>query len=323
MQTLEKPETLHSEGIPTAKALAVVDLGNGQVKALIRAHGSTKFERVSFPSYVAETQESHSDCLRIYGKGSFKNYLIGAAAAEVEVPMSHTGKHEDGKVDNALILVAHALRLAFGTTANIHCEVIFTTPSNKGYKAAVTAKLEGVHQVCTPADAEVLGSEAIAQTIVIHKAVGMLEGYQAYAALGLKQDSWLVDVGNRTIICTKVAAETGRPLKRDYFGGCGVRGLAVAISQAEALSAHMKEHSPERVIDFMFSADCTTADIAPELSRCIAQALHFIGDDDAPRFVLGGGAGVPGMAEALKAKAVKNAQWANIQAIANAAGEIL
>jgi len=74
MQTLEKPKTLKSEGIPTAKSLAVIDLGNGQVKALIRAHGSTKFERVSFPSYVAETQESHSDCLKIYGAGSFKNY---------------------------------------------------------------------------------------------------------------------------------------------------------------------------------------------------------------------------------------------------------
>ena len=319
MQLLEKPKTLPSEGIPSAKALAVIDLGNGQVKALIRAHGATRFERVSFPSYVAETQESHSDCLKIYGNGSFKNYLVGAAAAEV--PMSHTGKHEDGKADNALILVAHALRLAFGTSANIHADVVFTTPSNKAYKAAVTAKLEGVHNVCTPADAEVLGSEAVGQTIVIHKAVGMLEGYQAYAALPMKQDSWLIDVGNRTVICTKVSADTGRPLKRDYFGGCGVRGLAESICQGESLSAHMKEHTPERVIDFLFSADCTAADIAQDLQRCIAKAIAFI--DDAPRFVLGGGAALPGMAEALNAKAIKNAQWANIIAIAQAAEEII
>ena len=184
MQTLEKPKTLKSEGIPSAKSLAVIDLGNGQVKALIRSHGAAKFERVSFPSYVAETEDSHSDYSKIYGNGSFKNYLVGHVAAAV--PMSHTGKSEDGKADNALILVAHALRLAFGTSAHIHADVIFTTPSNKSYKAVVAERLEGVHNVATSADADVIGSEAIAQTIVIHKAVGLLEGYQAYAALPMK-----------------------------------------------------------------------------------------------------------------------------------------
>ena len=320
MQILEKPKTLPSEGIPSAKALAVIDLGNGQVKALIRPYGSTKFERVSFPSYVAETQESHSDCLKIYGDHTFKNYLVGASAAAV--PMSHTGKTEHGKATNAKILVVHALRLAFGNAANIHTDVIFTTPSNKAYKADVTAQLEGVHNVGTPADADVIGSEAITQTIVIHKAVAMLEGYQAYKALPLKQDSWLIDVGNRTIICSKISADSGRALKRQVFGGCGVRGLAEGICQSEGLAAQMKEHTPEKVIDFLFSANCTAAAIAPNLSRCIAAALNFI-NDDAPRFLLGGGAAVPGMAEALKAKPAKDAQWANIKALAAAAEEIL
>jgi hypothetical protein len=320
MQTLERPKTLKSKGIPTAKALAVIDLGNGQVKALIRAHGSPKFERVSFPSYVAETQESHSDCLKIYGDRTFKNYLIGAPAAQV--PMSHTGRTEHGKAVNAKLLVIHALRLAFGTTANIHTDVIFTTPSNKAYKADVTAQLEGVHNVATPADADVVGSEATGQTIVIHRAVAALEGYQAYAALKLKEDSWLIDVGNRTIIATLIAADTGRPVKRQVFGGCGVRGLAESLCQREGLAAVMKEHTPERVIDFLFSDGCPVKAIAPDLNRCVAAALNFVADD-APRFVLGGGAAIPGMADALNAKPVKDAQWANIKALADAAGEIL
>lgn len=319
MQILEKPKTLPSEGIPTAKSLAVIDLGNGQVKALIRAHGAIKFERVSFPSYVAETQESHSDCLKICGDGSFKNYLVGASAAEV--PMSHTGKTEHGKATNAKILVAHALRLAFGTTANIHADVIFTTPSNKAYKADVTWQLEGVHSVGTPADADVIGSEAVTQTIVIHKAVAMLEGYQAYKFLNLKTDSWLIDVGNRTIICSKISAESGRPLKRQYFGGCGVRGIAEAICQREGLAAHMKEPTPEKTIDFLFSDGCSAGEIAPDLTKCIAAALNFV--DDAPRFVIGGGAAVPGMAESLNAKVAKDAQWINIKAIAAVAEEIV
>lgn len=319
MQVLEKPKTLKSEGIPTAKALAVIDLGNGQIKALIRAHGSTKFERVGFPSYVAETQESHSDCLKVRVGDESKHYLIGAPAAQV--PMSHTGKTEHGKAVNAKLLVIHTLRLAFGPTANIHTDVIFTTPSNKAYKADVTAKLEGVHNVATPADADVVGSEATAQTIVIHKAVAMLEGYQAYAALKLKEDSWLIDVGNRTMIATKVAADTGRPLKRQVFGGCGVRGLAESICQREGLAKVMKEHTPERVIDYLFECPSVAVLIAPDLATTTAEVLHFV--DDAPRFVLGGGAGIPGMAAALNAQPIKNAQWANIKALADAAGEII
>ena len=319
MQILEKPTTLQMEGTPAAKALMVIDLGNGQVQALIRPHGSTRFERVSFPSYVAETQESHSGCLKIYGKGNFKNYLVGADAAEV--PMSHTGRDEDGKVQNSLIMVVHALRLAFGTSQHIHTDVIFTSPSNKAYRDIIAAKLEGVHQVATPADADVPGSEAISQTIVIHKAVGMLEGYQAHKLLKLKEDSWLVDVGNRTIICTKVSADTGRPIKRQYFGGCGVRGLAESICEREGLAQFMKEHTPERVIDFLFSGNCPADAIAADLAGCIAKALAFI--DDSPRFVLGGGAVVPGMADALNAKPMKDAQWANIRALSEVAEEIL
>ncbi|MEL7520009.1 MAG: hypothetical protein AAGJ80_00065 [Cyanobacteria bacterium J06553_1] len=317
--TLLKP--LKNETTPQAKTLVVIDLGNGQVQALIRLPGAAKFERVSFPSYVAETEQSNSDCLRIVSGKALKAYLVGEHAAAV--PMSHTGLDENGKAANAKLLVLHALRLAFGDEIKaIHCDVIFTSPSNKAYGSDISKQLQDVHPVTIPADAEVIGSEAKTYTVVIHRAIPLLEGHYAFTALKLKGDAWILDVGNRTLIATKVSSK-GRILKRDYFGGCGVRGLAERITARESLSAQMKEHTPEKVIDFLFSGEDVSEAIAADVSACIAETLAFIGDDDSPRHLIGGGAGIPGMAGALGGKVAKNSQWINIQSLADASQQIL
>ncbi|PZO47085.1 MAG: hypothetical protein DCF15_19525 [Phormidesmis priestleyi] len=186
MQSEIIPKTLKTEGLPSSKALVFIDLGNGFVKVLIRPHGSTKFERVSFPSYVAQTDESNSDCLRILQGQSLTTYKIGAGAANT--PQSHTGQNETGKVSNAKLLLLHALRLAFGTGQNIHADVIFTSPSNKAYGSDISAQLTGVHPVTIPADVEVIGSEAKTFTAVVHRAVPMLEGHYAFSQLKLKAE---------------------------------------------------------------------------------------------------------------------------------------
>ena len=127
MQAVVRPRTLKTQGVPTAKTLVVIDLGNGFVNALIRPDGSTKFERVAFPSYVAQTEQSNSSCLRVLQGKALTTYLVGEQAAVI--PMSHTGKSEQGKAENAKLLLVHALRLAFGgEVKHIHCEVIFTSP---------------------------------------------------------------------------------------------------------------------------------------------------------------------------------------------------
>ena len=321
MQTTTAPKKALSAGVPNDRATLVIDLGNGQVKALVKSADSNDFQQIQFPSYVAETQQSNSDCIRVLAGKELKTYLVGEQAADI--PMSHTGKDESGKVDNANLLVLHALRLAFGDSKHIHADVVYTTPSNKAYGAAVAEKLEGVHPVTTPHDAEVITSEAISQTITIHKAVAQLEGHYAFKTLNLKRDSWLIDVGNRTIISTLVTP-AGRILKRRYFSGVGVRGLAERITTNESLSFLMKEHTPERVIDALFSADgAKAADvIAADISFCLANVLNFI-DDDAPRLLIGGGAQVPGLSKALSAKVAKKPQWANITALSTVAPQIL
>lgn len=323
MQTAIKPKQQKTEGKPNAKTLVVIDLGNGQVKAMIRPDGSEKFERVSFPSHVAPTEQSNSDCLRLMSGTTFTTYLVGEHAAAV--PMSHTGRDENGKAANARLLLLHALRQTFGASHNIHCDVIFTSPSNKAYGSEISAQLQGVHSVVVPADADVIGSEAKTFTVVVHRAIPQLEGHYAFNSLKLKSEAWVIDCGNRTLITTKVAAN-GRILKRDYFGGAGVRGMAERISHREALTgAGVKEHNPDEVIDFILSEKgAAAADaIGPDVNACAAEALAFIGNDAAPKHLIGGGAGVPGLAELFGAKVTKDPQWLNIKSLAAISDQIL
>lgn len=323
MQTTTIPKTLKNDTSPALRTLVVIDLGNGLVKALIKAPDAKVFTKVSFPSYVAATEQSNSDCLRIYTSEGFKTFLVGEQAATI--PMSHTGRDESGKAANAKLLVIHALRLAFGTDYQcLHCDVIFTSPSNKAYGSEISAQLQNVHPVSVPADAEVIGSEAQSYTVNIHRAIPQLEGHYAFESLKLKSDAWIIDCGNRTLICTKVN-QSGRILARKYFGDCGVRGMADRIVAREALAAHFKEHTPERVIDFLLEnppADVADA-IAPDVVASTADALAFIGEDDAPKHLIGGGAAVPGLADVMGAKVAKNAQWLNIEALANISEQIL
>ncbi len=324
MQTTTIPKTLENDTSPALRTLAVIDLGNGLVKALVKAPSAKAFTKVSFPSYVAATEQSHSDCLRIYTKTGFQTYVVGEQATAI--PMSHTGRDESGKAANAKLLVIHALRLAFGTDyQTLHCDVIFTSPSNKAYGSEISDCLQNVHPVTVPADAEVIGSEAKSYSVVIHRAIPQLEGHYAFESLKLKGDSWILDMGNRTLIATKVN-QSGRILARKYFGGVGVRGLAERICAREALASEFKEHSPERVIDFLLDGkhgDSIAEAIALDVSACTAEALAFIGDGEGNRYLIGGGVGIPGLATALDAKVAKNAQWVNIEALAAAADKIL
>ena len=203
--------------------------------------------------------------------------------------------------------------------------MIFTSPSNKAYGSEIVAQLQNVHPVTIPADPYVIGSEAQTYSINIHRAIPQLEGHYAFESLKLKDESWILDMGNRTLIATKVR-DNGGIIKRRYFGGAGVRGLAERISAREALVSAFKEHSPSKVIDFLLDdehGDNIVQAIAPDVSACIAEALAFVGDDAAPRHLIGGGSAVPGLAAALNAKPAKNAQWINIQSLANAADRIL
>ncbi|MEM9151500.1 MAG: hypothetical protein AAGB19_13745 [Cyanobacteria bacterium P01_F01_bin.3] len=306
---------------PMDRATICIDFGNGQVKALVKTNG-TKFQEISFPSFVASPTTASSDCIQFEEGDAIKTYLVGERAASI--PGSNTGAHEHGKSQNSKPLLIHALRMAFGDGCQaVHADVIFTSPSNKVYGSEISQKLQGVTPVTIPADAEVIGSQPQQFTVVVHRAVPQLEGHYAFSQLNLKGDSWIVDVGNRTLITTLVSP-AGRILKRRYFGGAGVLGLAERVTQSEALAAHIAEPTPQRVIDMLFSSGAGkyAVDIAADVAAAIADPLAFMADD-CSRFLIGGGATAPGLAKALSAKKVKSPQWVNIQALAAVSSQIL
>ena len=314
-QTLKRPIEASEPG---SKALLLLDLGNGQVKGRVRTADNGKFQDISFPSYVATPTRVGSRCIQFKQGNHIVTRLVGEHAAAI--PQSHTGKTANGKAENARALLFHALRSVVGDRAAIHINIIFTTPSSKEYGRSIAAEFEGVHPVTIPASPDVPGDRPQQFTVVVHKAVPVLEGHLVCKSLNLKQDSWLLDVGNRTAIATKVTP-SGEILKRTYLGGVGVRGIAERLASTEALP--IAEPTAEKIIPVLFSDGLNAATVRPAIDFCMAGVLGFIGGDSAPRFVLGGGALVPGVAEALDAEPVKNPQWANIRAIEAIADSIL
>ncbi|MEM1308039.1 MAG: hypothetical protein AAGF98_00810, partial [Cyanobacteria bacterium P01_H01_bin.153] len=59
----------------TAKALVLIDLGNGDVKALGKLSGTGKFVRCRFPSHVAIVPAGNSDCLSVLTADGPQPYL--------------------------------------------------------------------------------------------------------------------------------------------------------------------------------------------------------------------------------------------------------
>ena len=310
----------------TARALVLIDLGNGDVKALGKMNGTDKFVRCRFPSHVAIVPNANSDCLAVLTANGSQPYLVGEPAAEIAC--SRTGQSADGKVKNARLLLFHALRQMFGTAEDIHADVIFTSPSVKSYGPAIVSQIIGRHPVEVPADAEVIGSKPQCFAVHIHSATPQLEGYQAFAAVRskLKGDSaYLIDIGNRTVLVTQVSA-SGRILNRRPFDECGVYGIADRIVSRESLAAQLKTPRPQQVIDYLLDQKHgpeLAEQITSDLSASLAEAIAFIGDDSAPRFILGGGAKLPGIEQIVGGKALKNPQWANLEALAEVSGELL
>ena len=320
MQATTTPKKALNPSAPMDRALCVIDLGNGQVKALIKAPGSD-FKRISFPSFVASPSIASSDCIQFEECDRIQTYLVGERAAVM--PGSNTGASEHGKSINAKALLIHALRLAFGDECkSIHCDVIFTSPSNKVYGSDISQRLTGVTPVTVPADSEVIGSQPKQFTVVVHRAIPQLEGHYAFTQLKLKRDSWVIDCGNRTMIATLVSP-TGRILRRQYFGDAGVQALTQSITRSESLSHLLAEPTPQKVMDVLFSGKDVVSAIAADVDAVTAEVALFIGIDDAPRFLIGGGARVPGLDTALNAKVAKNAQWLNIESLAAVSAQIL
>ena len=325
MATILKQPQVTNATAQTARATILIDLGNGDVNAMCRMPGTEKWVTTQFPSHVTVTPDSNSDCLTLATASGFKNFLVGKQAQAH--PCSRTGSSAEGKVINARALLIHALRQMIGfSTEPIHADVIFTSPSVKAYGPQIAEQLTGRHSVSIPADAEVIGSRPTHHSVSIHTAIPQLEGYQAFKHIQnkVKGHAYLIDIGNRTILLTQVS-ETGRILKRRAFDACGVYNLAERIVYRDRLAPQLKTPSPQSAIAYLLDQKHDKAvieQIAPDVAACVGEVLAAM-DDDSARFIIGGGAKLPGIEQTLSAKAIKNPQWANLTALADAADQLL
>ena len=301
-----------------AEATAIIDFGNGAIKALLRIDDSQNWIQETFPSVLANLSAPSGDCLSINGEF----YLVGEDSAQATC--IRTGATARGKIDNALPLLMETLRRAFPTQKQLAVNVIFTAPSVKQYGALISDALSGTHTVTVPGNDHLL-TEDFTRTVTIKKVLPQLEGYRAVelAKAQMKgEKAVLFDVGNRTIIVT-VFKRNGQILDRKIFDECGVWGVASRIQSAESLAnvdGLKLTPSANDIIDFLFSAKAkkAKAHYLPQLEACLRGAVEFAisSDGGGEIFLLGGGAEITGVDSVFpkghKPATLDNPQWASV-----------
>ena len=317
-----KNKTLKNKTDEIAKATVCIDFGNGDVKVMAQLPNASKWNRFSFPSFIAETEPTSASALTVISDDGLKTYAVGEPARDL--PLSRTGAAVGKKAEFSNVLFLHALRQVFGVPdKDVHCDVIFTAPSVKEYGDEMVERLENRHHVQIPSNEFVPGSHVQNYVVEVHRAIPMLEGHLGVFSVASKHGSpvWAVDIGNRTINVTKVGADGGI-LERRVFDESGVYFLAQAIADDGLLAPELKTPKPQQVIDVLFSPDESTAiKIAPALTATLAPILDFI--DDSPRYLIGGGALLPGAVALLDAEVVSDPQWSNISEIARLSAQVL
>ena len=309
----------------TARAIVLIDFGNGDVKAMAQLPGAEPWVKCKFPSHVAISPTANSDCLRLVTENGDQDYLVGQLAADIQC--SRTGRTADGKVKNARALLLYAVGQLLGFSPTpLHIDCIFTSPSVKSYAPQIIPTIQKSHWVRVPADAEVIGSTERECVVHVHTAIPQLEGYQAFAGVQskVKGSAYLCDVGSRTILLTQVS-ETGRILGRTPFDACGVYSIAQRIRDREALAAQLMTPSVQDVIDFLLDhkhGPEIAETIAPHISACVGEVLDQA-KTGSQRFILGGGAKLPGMDKVLGGRVIKHPQWANLTALADVAHQLI
>ena len=313
----------------TDEAVAIIDFGNGAIKALIRLSSSQNWIEITFPSALANLSEPSGECLSINGEF----YLVGEDSNQATCV--RTGATARGKIDNALPLLMETLRRAFPTQKQLAVDVIFTAPSVKQYGGLISDALSGIHTVTVPGNEHLL-TEDFTRTVTIKKVLPQLEGYRAVelAKAQMKAErAVLFDIGNRTIIAT-VFKRNGQILDRKVFDECGVWGVASRIQSAEALAnteGIKLTPSETDIIDFLFSAKAkkAKAHYLPQLEACLRGAVEFAisSDGGSEIFLLGGGADIAGIDAVFpkghKPKKLDNPQWANVNGLKLVANRLI
>ena len=114
---------------------------------------------------------------------------------------------------------------------------------------------------------------------------------------------------------------------RRVFDSKGVYSLAVLAMQRQSFSDHLTTPNPQQVIEFMFDK-ANKSVVEPVVKALVTETIKpiydLVYDAGLPIYLLGGGAVLPGVCEALGAKPItKDPQWASIKGLAKVAKPFL
>lgn len=346
--TLEKQTIRTSQN---AKALVLLDVAASHCQALIRLPNRAEFKRLSFESSVKPLSEPDGVAIQIETTdNNFSILRVGNAGTHIEE--FRTGATIDGKVKNAKALMIHAIMQAVELSQFdiFHADVLFTTPHSAKFGPEIKRQLEGLHKVVVPKHAEDFQGKDQHYTIQIHSAFADMEGRRAFHLIPrdvFEGDSniLLLDIGSLTglVYClNKAGAIVDK--QWDSIPDKGVHALAELCKQDDSLADLFPPMpTPHQILDVLFGgvpadgddakATKAKAGIRKKLAKRLQplyaknfsrlnQVAERFGSHS--RFVVGGGANLPGLAEFLKAQTVgSDPQWAALEGAAMIADQFI
>lgn len=331
--TIEKTYPVTTEA---AKALVLIDIAASHCQAMIRFPGKTNFERFSFESSVKPLPESDGKAFKILSDKSASQPLrVGNAGEQIEE--FRTGADVEGKATNAKALLIHAIfqAISLPQSDTFHADVIFTNPHDAKYGPEICKALKGEHTVVFEPHFEALDQLPKTYRLHFHDVLSDMEGRRAFYLIPseqLEESILLIDIGSMTNLIYCMGSHGGIVDNQwDAIPHKGVHAIAEQIKQMGLLSK-LTPHcaSTHDIIDVLFSPSDLEADKATKLSAKIAKEIQPVYAQnftrlnqvaakfgDGKRFVVGGGASLPGLAEFLNAQPVgDDPQWAALEGLA-------
>ena len=331
--TIEKTYPSTSE---VAKALVLIDIAASHCQAMIRFPGKNSFERFSFESSVKPLPESDGKAFKILsGKSATAPLRVGNAGEQIEE--FRTGANVEGKAINAKALLIHAIfqAIALPQTDTFHADIIFTNPHDAKYGPEICKALKGQHTVVFEPHFEALGAESKTYRLHFHDVFSDMEGRRAFYLIPseqLEENILLIDIGSMTNLIYCMGKHGGIIDNQwDAIPHKGVHAIAEQVKR-DGLLSDLIEHcaSTHNIIDVLFSPLALEGKAKDKLTAKLSKALQPVYEQnftrlnqvaakfgDGKRFIVGGGASLPGLAEYLNAQPVgTDPQWAALEGLA-------
>lgn len=325
------------------KALILLDLAASHAQAMLRMPGETTFQKYSFESSVMPLSDADGDAIQLEtSKGNFSLFRVGNAGDRIEE--FRTGATLTGKADNAKALLFHAIRsmVQMSEYHVFHTDVLFTTPHDSKFGPMVRKQLEGEHRFSVPAPIGAIEATDKHYRVHVHDAFSDMEGLRASFLIPSEtfannNAAILFDVGSLTglVYCVN---KHGVLVDKQWksIPNHGVHSIAESVIQNDLLTDLLPPMpSPHQVIDVLFAsvnggkasqgkkvAKALQPIYASNFARMLQVADRF--GADLPRFVVGGGASLPGVPDALNATVLgSDPQWAAMEGTAMIADKLI